>query len=314
MVKKDYTVTAGILELPSGKCFEVGSHEWWNWINSNEAESFRFECDFGVKGYRARKEEIKSRSGSFWYAYKRVDGRLRKRYLGKSGELSLERLENVAYDLDKAIEPSAKVELPNASVGNRLSEANEQLRGSAVERENCYSQLLEQKIRLEKQVQELKEQLNQLPNVLGNQSALIQDELRALQYRCASLENENNRLTRLGQDYSKASFTKLRESQTKALDEAQQWKKSSESYQRQAAKLRSELDELHNTLGNQEETQKEIASLKRLVKAERERADEAVRDGLKAATILHEALKLKPNAGGAIKTKIKEALELIDDI
>src|SRR4028118_40044 len=105
MSKADYSVTAGIMELPSGKCFEVGSHEWWSWVTSNQAGSFRFECDFGVKGYRARKEEIKSRSGSFWYAYKRVDGTLRKRYLGKSDELTLERLESVAYDLAKPREP-----------------------------------------------------------------------------------------------------------------------------------------------------------------------------------------------------------------
>jgi hypothetical protein len=57
-----------------------------------------------------------------------------------------------------------------------------------------------------------------------------------------------------------------------------------------------------------------IAKLKRDVKAERDRADEYCLDGLKAATILHEALKLKANSGGAIKTKIKEALKLIDDI
>jgi chromosome segregation ATPase len=260
MVKKNYTVTAGILELPSGKCFEVGSQQWWNWISSSEAESFRFECDFGVKGYRARKEEIKSRSGSFWYAYKRVDGKLRKRYLGKSNELSLERLESAAYDLDKVAEATATVELPNKSVGNYLSEANDQLRASAIERENCYSQLLEQKIRLEKQVQELKQQLSELPNTLGNYDTATQDELKELQYRCAYLENENNRLTRLGQDYSKATVAKLHEKRTQALDEAKRWRESSESYQRQAAKLRSELNELKATADDNVHNQPALVS------------------------------------------------------
>lgn len=174
MTKKDYSISAGIMELPTGKCFEVNSQEWWAWVNSDEAESFRFECDFGVKGYRARKEEIKARSGSFWYAYKRVEGKLRKRYLGKSNELSLERLESVAYDLAKQTEPNqTKIELPNKSVGNyskdELVETIQQLRTNAVEREDCYQQLLEQKIRLEKQVRELQEQLNKLHNTLGNQ-------------------------------------------------------------------------------------------------------------------------------------------------
>jgi DNA repair ATPase RecN len=65
------------------------------------------------------------------------------------------------------------------------------------------------------------------------------------------LENENNRLQRLGQDYSHATVAKLSAKYTKALQEIQHWKESCESYQRQAAKLRAELDELHNELGNQ---------------------------------------------------------------
>lgn len=182
-MKNDYSVTAGIMELPSGKCFAVNSQQWWSWLNSDDAESFRFECDFGVKGYRARREEIKARSGSFWYAYKRVEGKLRKRYLGKSEELSLERLESVAYDLAKPAEPiQPKIELPNKSVGNygtdELVETIQQLRANAVERENCYQQLLEQKIRMEKQVQQLKEELSELHNVLGNHSTVNLDGIK----------------------------------------------------------------------------------------------------------------------------------------
>ena len=175
--KADYSVTAGIMELPDGHCFEVGSHEWWEWVNSDKAESFRFECEHGVKGYRARKEGIKARSGSFWYAYKRIDGKLRKRYLGKSEELTLERLESVAYDLAKPTEArETELQLPNKSVGNysleELQESLREQRTNALERENCYQQLLEQKIRLGKEVQELKEKLNQLHNELGNQQSL----------------------------------------------------------------------------------------------------------------------------------------------
>jgi hypothetical protein len=250
MSKKDFSVSAGIMELPTGKCFEVGSSEWWNWVNSSQAESFRFECDFGVKGYRARKEEIKSRSGSFWYAYKRIDGKLRKRYLGKSEELSLERLETIAYDLAKPAESrQQEVELPNKSVGNysidELRESLWQQRTNAIERENCYDQLLVQKLRLEQRVKELEE----LHNKLGNT-----EELKQLQYRCADLQNENNRLTRLGQEYSTEAFVKQRKKYEKLLEDARHWRESSESYQRQAAKLRAELDELHNTLGNQQVT------------------------------------------------------------
>ena len=240
------------MELPSGKCFEVGSHEWWEWVNSDKAESFRFECDFGVKGYRARKEEIKARAGSFWYAYKRIDGKLRKRYLGKSEELTLERLESAAYDLAKEAIAKPERQLPNKSVGNytleELQDSLREQRANALERENCYSQLLEQKLKLEKQVKELH-------NELGN---------------------------------------------------CQHWKE-------EAAKLKAEVEKLHNTLGNQED-KKAIALLKKDVEYERNRANDAVLDGLKAATILHEALKFKSNNATPIKARIKEALKLIDDI
>jgi hypothetical protein len=180
MNKADYSVTAGIMELPDGHCFEIGSHEWWEWVSSDKAESFRFECDHGVKGYRARKESIKSRSGSFWYAYKRVGGKLRKRYLGKSDELTLERLESAAYDLAKPTERcKTELQLPNKSIGNytleELQESLREQRANALERENCYQQLLEQKIRLEKQVKELKDELH---NTLGNQQSLKLDGIK----------------------------------------------------------------------------------------------------------------------------------------
>jgi IS1 family transposase len=183
MNKADYSVTAGIMELPSGQCFQVGSSDWWSWVGSDKAESFRFECDYGVKGYRARKEVIKSRSGSFWYAYKRVGGKLRKRYLGKSDELTLERLESVAYDLAKSTEHrETEPQLPNKSVGNyslkELQESLREQRANALERENCYQQLLEQKIRLGKQVQELKDELSQLHNTLGNKQAIKLDGVK----------------------------------------------------------------------------------------------------------------------------------------
>jgi hypothetical protein len=198
------------MELPDGHCFKVGSSKWWEWVSSDKAESFRFECDFGVKGYRARKETIKARAGSFWYAYKRVEGKLRKRYLGKSDELTLEKLESIAYDLAKPVEPRAEV-LPN-NAGNYLSKANEQLRASAVERENCYDQLLVQKLRLEQRVKEL-EELQKLPN---------DEEL------------------------------KQRKKYEKLLKDARYWREAAEGYQQQAAKLRTELDELHNALCNQQ--------------------------------------------------------------
>lgn len=63
-----------------------------------------------------------------------------------------------------------------------------------------------------------------------------------------------------------------------------------------------------------DELRAKVKDLQQALQEETKRADDAEHRGLKAADILHEALKLKPNAGGAIKAKIKEALPFIDDV
>lgn len=74
--------------------------------------------------------------------------------------------------------------------------------------------------------------------------------------------------------------------------------------------LQSELAELRQ---RDEENKQVIAYLQGLLNGETERANEYCLEGLKAATILHEALKLPANRGTCIKKKIKQALLLIDD-
>ena len=63
-----------------------------------------------------------------------------------------------------------------------------------------------------------------------------------------------------------------------------------------------------------EQEREKVKQLEQMLKAETERANEYCSEELKASKILHEALKLKANSGGAIKNKIKEALSFIDDI
>src|SRR5579859_3321508 len=71
----------------------VESAAWFAWLRT--ATSFTYKSSGGT--YTARREE---RSGSqFWYAYRRMAGVLRKAYLGRSAELSVERLEQAARTL-----------------------------------------------------------------------------------------------------------------------------------------------------------------------------------------------------------------------
>ncbi len=243
MSKLQYSVSEGILEFPSGKCIEVGLASWWDWVESAEAKSFRFETDHGCKSYTARKETLKS--GVFWYAYKKIEGKLHKSYIGKSHELTPERLESIAY---KLLEPSTprQHELPKKTIGNsdvgELREMVEEMRRNALERESVVEQLLEQKIRLQNELKELH-------TSVGN-SQYLEGQLRECQHRCIHLENENNRLERLGQDYSQETVARLTAKYGKALKDIEHWKEVAESYKRQAAKLKAEQEELPTGLGN----------------------------------------------------------------
>lgn len=238
MTKLQYSVSGGILELPSGKCLEVGLASWWDWLESEDAKSFRFETDHGCKSYTARKEAIKT--GVFWYAYKKIESKLHKSYIGKSDELSLERLESVAYKLLEPSKPRSTIELPKKSLGNseagELVETIEQMRRNAFQRESDFDRLLEQKIRLEKELKELH-------TSIGNQQDL-EARLKECQHRCIHLENENRRLEKLGQDYSQATVARLSNKYNKALKDVEDWKETAEGYKRQAMKLKVELDRL----------------------------------------------------------------------
>lgn len=71
---------------------EVGSRAWYDWLSAGR--SFSFKSPMG--NFVAQCE--KRRNGAYWYAYRRA-GKLMKVYLGKTEELTLERLEQTSISL-----------------------------------------------------------------------------------------------------------------------------------------------------------------------------------------------------------------------
>lgn len=192
MTKRDYTVAAGILELLSGDTIRLNSPQWWEWLESAEVVAFTFDCDHGIKNYRARKETIKGKAGKFWYAYKRHEGTLRKRYIGKSEELSLEKLEAIAYDLlTPPKSKEAKPELPT-QLGNDVGEYREMLNESrriAIQRESDFDRLMAQKVQVCRENEELKRQLELLHTQVGNnQEVQLRAELEAANEQIAQFK------------------------------------------------------------------------------------------------------------------------------
>jgi LuxR family maltose regulon positive regulatory protein len=70
---------------------------WFSWLD--EVSSFAFHGQRG--SYTARKES-KQRGAGYWYAYRKTQGKLAKKYLGKTADLTLARLEEVAGVLHAA--------------------------------------------------------------------------------------------------------------------------------------------------------------------------------------------------------------------
>lgn len=75
-----------------GDAFSIplSSEQWYAWLEQHR--TFRVKCS--TVSYTARKEQRAGRW--YWYAYRRHAGKLRIVYLGKSSELTLERLERAA--------------------------------------------------------------------------------------------------------------------------------------------------------------------------------------------------------------------------
>jgi LuxR family maltose regulon positive regulatory protein len=73
---------------------EVGTSAWYGWLA--DATSFTFHSEHG--SFTAAKER-RGATREYWKAYRRHAGKLQRVYLGKSIELSLERLNAVAQEL-----------------------------------------------------------------------------------------------------------------------------------------------------------------------------------------------------------------------
>ncbi len=74
----------------------VGTPAWHAWLNT--ARTFSFQSALGT--FTARKEQASNkRGGGYWRAYRKRDGKLHQVYLGKSEELTLDRLNAVAAAL-----------------------------------------------------------------------------------------------------------------------------------------------------------------------------------------------------------------------
>lgn len=94
-----WSATRQVYELFAGQAGEplpitVGGSAWFSWLD--EVSSFAFHGQNG--SYTARKEN-RPRGTAYWYAYRKTQGKLAKKYLGRTADLTMRRLEDVGWML-----------------------------------------------------------------------------------------------------------------------------------------------------------------------------------------------------------------------
>lgn len=97
MARTTPQVHNGMLTWQSGAethCLTVGTANWYAWLE--QVSTFAYADPMGT--FTARKERTR-RGGAYWKAYRKRAGKLHHAYLGKSNEVTLERLQAVATSL-----------------------------------------------------------------------------------------------------------------------------------------------------------------------------------------------------------------------
>ncbi|MEG3959625.1 hypothetical protein [Microcoleus sp. herbarium2] len=228
------SVIQGLVETEDGKVFELESPKGSAWLES--IGSFRFEPSSDSKPYTVRKE-----SGIYWYGCRKIAGKVRKKYIGKSSEVTVAKLEEIAEALEIPPVPRAnKVAEGVTEVAEGVTEVAEGVTEVAQDR---LTALESQVANLQKAVEALQEALPgklesgdslELPKVDNKVAEQLQNEL-------GNLKNENEDL--------RADYDRLLESSTHVTNKLRQ----------QVQELRSQLE---TERADREEIEAELADLK----------------------------------------------------
>jgi LuxR family maltose regulon positive regulatory protein len=100
-------VDGTLLHADGRDALAIGSSAWYAWLNDAQTTSFVYRSARG--GFTARRE--RQRNGWYWYAYRRIGGKLRKRYLGRASDLTAERLQQIDMAFAQGNAPTNTVRL-----------------------------------------------------------------------------------------------------------------------------------------------------------------------------------------------------------
>jgi hypothetical protein len=114
------------LETEDHEVIKIGTPMWRRWLEYHSSFHYNPKAK-SQQGFTARKEKSRGRATEvdYWYGYRKVEGKLHKRYIGKSEDLTLKRLEEVARHLDEPV-PSRQKSVFVPTLPVKTVEAEEQ--------------------------------------------------------------------------------------------------------------------------------------------------------------------------------------------
>lgn len=307
------SVVQGTIETEDGKIFELDSSKGSTWVES--VSSFKYVPTGASKPYTVRKEAKKG--GDYWYGYRKVAGKLHKKYIGKSSELSTTKLEEIAEALNTP-QQSRVTQVTDAVT--QVTEVNNQRVTEAVTDRHT----AERVTALESQVQALQESLEVLRSEmsgksegLGNFSELLNPNAgvtdKGLQNELSNLKAENEKL--------RADYAALLESSThvtnKLREEVQELRSQLEQEKTKGEEMWEELSDTEQALA---EVRAENSDLKKTcdeLRSElsdlKQKSATASKDLPEAADILKDLRKALGKKSTASLADVEKILEIIEE-
>jgi hypothetical protein len=267
------TVIQGTIETEDGKVFEFDSFKTSVWLES--ATSFRFEPTGANKPYTVRKESRPG--GDYWYGYRKVAGKLHKKYIGRTPELNTARLEEIAETLN--IPPQSRV---TKQVIQKVD--------IPVTHEIPGTHDIDRLTALEAQMQALQESLEALRNIVLGKSEGLSDSLELLK---PSEVTDNELHTELSN-----------------------FKTENEYLRQQLVEVYAENQRLHNDLGNSQAEVAELRSQVQTLKVENEAlrtAQPAAEFELPEPAELLNLLKARRRKATASLADVEAILEILEE-
>jgi chromosome segregation ATPase len=277
------SVVQGTIKTEDGKVFELDSPKGAAWVET--IGSFRFEPSGDSKAYTVRRE-----LSGYWYGCRKVAGKVRKKYIGKSSDVSIVKLEEIA----------AALEVPPVPRANKVAESAQEVTQNTQVAEKVAEVVQDRLTALELEVANLRKALEALQEALpgklelGDSAELpkVDSEVaEQLQKELSNLKAENEKLKQELAD-ARTDYVKLLESSTVVTKKLDQ----------EMHELRSQLEKER---ADREEVEAELTDLK-------QKSVAASKDLPEAAEILNQ-LKAQRKKSKADLTDLEIILEILEN-